>query len=88
MTEERRRIHIRGIGHAEQVPNLVILSLILSAQNKDYSAALKIGSQQIEMLRESIVEAGFKADDLKTTNFSVNAKFGTISCRIFSSLHE
>ena len=75
MTEERRRIHIRGIGHAEQVPNLVILSLILSAQNKDYSAALKIGSQQIEMLRESIVEAGFKADDLKTTNFSVNAKY-------------
>lgn len=75
MTEEKGRIHIRGIGHAEQVPDLVILSLILSAQNKDYSAALKIGSQQIEMLRESIVEAGFKADDLKTTKFNVEAKY-------------
>ena len=65
------RIHIRGTGYAEQAPDLVVLSLTLTAQNKEYSAAMKIGSQQIEMLRESIVEAGFKADDLKTTNFNV-----------------
>ncbi|MBR0060261.1 MAG: SIMPL domain-containing protein [Selenomonadaceae bacterium] len=65
------RIHIRGTGYAEKAPDLVILSLTLTAQNKEYSAAMKIGSQQIEMLRESIVKAGFKADDLKTTNFNV-----------------
>lgn len=70
--EEKGRIHIKGTGFAEQIPDLVVLTLTLTAQNKEYSAAMKIGSQQIEMLRESIVEAGFKADDLKTVNFSVN----------------
>ena len=69
---EKGTIHIKGIGHAEQAPDQVILSLTLTAQNKEYSAAMKIGSQQIEMLRESIIRAGFKGDDLKTTNFNVN----------------
>lgn len=73
MTEEKRKIHIRGIGHAAQIPDLVVLSLTLTAQNKEYSAAMKISSQQVEMLREAIVEAGFKADDLKTINFDVRS---------------
>ena len=75
MTEEKRTIHIRGIGHAAQTPDTVVLSLTLTAQNREYSAAMKIGSQQVEMLREAIVEAGFKADDLKTINFDVKTKY-------------
>ena len=73
MTEEKGRIHIKGTGYATQTPDTVILSLTLTAQNKEYSAAMKIGSQQVEMLREAIIEAGFKADDLKTTNFNVRS---------------
>lgn len=73
MTQDTRRIHIRGIGQAAQVPDLVVVSLTLTAQNKEYSAAMTIAAQQVEMLRESIVEAGFKADDLKTTNFNVRS---------------
>ena len=73
MSEEKGTIHIKGIGHAEQAPDQVVLSLTLTAQNKEYSAALKIGTQQIEMLREAIISAGFKGDDLKTTNFDVRA---------------
>ena len=75
MTDEFRRIRIKGIGQAEQAPDLIVLSLTLTAQNVEYAAAVKIGSQQLEMLREAIVEAGFKADDLKTTNFDVRAVY-------------
>lgn len=71
MSEDNRRIHIKGIGHVAQAPDTVVLSLSLTAQHSEYSAALKIGSQQLEMLREAIVEVGFKGDDLKTTNFDV-----------------
>jgi len=71
MTDEMRRIHITGIGHAAQIPDTVVLSLTLTASNAEYSAAMKISAQQIEMLREAIVEAGFAGDDLKTTNFNV-----------------
>ena len=75
MTEAKRTIHIKGTGHAAQIPDQVVLSMTLTAQNKEYSAAMKIGSQQVEMLREAIVEAGFKADDLKTTNFNVRSVY-------------
>ena len=73
--EDKRTIHIKGIGHATQAPDQVVLSLTLTAQNKEYSAAMRIGSQQVEMLREAIIEAGFKASDLKTTNFDVRAVY-------------
>ena len=73
--EEKRTIHIKGTGHATQAPDQIVLSLTLTAQNKEYSAAMKIGSQQVEMLREAIVEAGFKSSDLKTTNFNVRAVY-------------
>ena len=73
--EDKRTIHIKGIGHATQAPDQVVLSLTLTAQNKEYSAAMRIGSQQVEMLREAIIEAGFEASDLKTTNFDVRAVY-------------
>lgn len=73
MTEEKGIIHITGIGQAEQTPDRVVLSLTLTAQNREYSAAMTVGSQQVEMLREAIVEVGFKSEDLKTTNFDVRA---------------
>ena len=73
MKEEKGRIHIKGTGYAEQAPDQVVLSLTLTAQNNEYSAAMKIGSQQLEMLREAIIDAGFKAADLKTINFSVDS---------------
>ena len=47
----------------------------MSAQNKDYADAVKVAAQQVEMLRESLVESGFNADDLKTTNFNVEAQY-------------
>jgi len=70
---EKGTIRIKGIGCAEQTPDLVVLSLTLTAQNKEYSAAMKIGSQQIDMLREAITDAGLKADDLKIVNFNVRS---------------
>ncbi|MBR4904665.1 MAG: SIMPL domain-containing protein [Selenomonadaceae bacterium] len=75
MKEFKGKIHIKGTGRAAQVPDQVVLSLTLTAQNKEYSAAMKIGNQQLEMLRESISDAGFKADDLKTVNFNVRAVY-------------
>ncbi|MBR1807431.1 MAG: SIMPL domain-containing protein [Selenomonadaceae bacterium] len=72
---QERKIHVTGTGHAVKSPDFVVLSLTLSAQNKEYSDAVKLAAQQIEMLRESIAEAGFDADDLKTNNFNVEAKY-------------
>lgn len=73
MTEEKRTIHIKGTGYAAQIPDTIVLSLALISQNKEYSAAVTIGNQQVEILREAIVKAGFKPGDLKTINFNVRS---------------
>ena len=72
---QERRIHVTGRGHAVKSPDFVVLSLTLNALNKEYSDAVKVAAQQVEMLRESLVEAGFRADDLKTNNFYVEAQY-------------
>ncbi|MBR4382395.1 MAG: SIMPL domain-containing protein [Selenomonadaceae bacterium] len=75
MSQEQRRIHVTGTGRVTKSPDFVVLSLTLSACNAEYADAVKVAAQQIEMLRESLVEAGFNADDLKTANFNVEAKY-------------
>ena len=72
---QERKIHVIGRGCAAKSPDFVVLSLSLSVKNQEYADALKIGSQQVEILRESIVDAGFSADDLKTTDFNVEALY-------------
>ena len=72
---QERKIHITGYGRAAKSPDLVVLSLSLSAKNQEYTDAVTVGSQQVEMLRESIVDAGFDADDLKTTKFNVDTLY-------------
>ena len=75
MSQEQRKIHVTGTGRASKTPDFVVLSLTLSACNAEHADAIKVAAQQVEMLREALVEVGFDADDLKTTNFNVEAKY-------------
>ena len=72
---QERKIHIIGRGRAAKSPDFVVLSLSLSARNSEYADAVTVAGQQVEMLRESIVDAGFNADDLKTTDFNVETVY-------------
>lgn len=73
--EKQRTIHVRGIGTASVPPDYVTLTMELEAQNPDYGHAVRIGAQQLEMLRESVEEAGFSADELKTVSFTVDSEY-------------
>ena len=74
---DKRTISVKGIGNATASPDYIVLSLSLRAANKDYVKATVIGAQQLEMLQENVEEAGFSRDNLKTTNFTVEAKYET-----------
>ena len=70
-----RRIHVVGTAQVAKSPDFVVLNLILSACNPDYSSAMKIAAQQVEILRETLVEAGFSPENLKTVAFNVDSKY-------------
>ena len=70
-----RTIHIKGTGRASAVPDYVVITLELNAHHMEYANAMRVGAQQVEMLREAVKEAGFSAEDLKTTNFNVDTEY-------------
>ncbi len=70
-----RTIHIKGTGTASAVPDYVTITMELQAQHREYVQAMRIGAQQVEMLREAATEAGFMAENLKTAYFSVDAEY-------------
>ena len=73
--EKKRTIHIKGTGAASVPPDYITLTLELEAKNKDYNNVMRIGTQQVEILREAAEEAGFSADDLKTVSFAVDSEY-------------
>ena len=70
-----RTIHIKGTGTASATPDYIVITLELKAHHMEYANAMRVGAQQVEMLREAVKEAGFSAEDLKTTNFDVDTEY-------------
>ena len=55
-----------------------MITLTLSAENRDYSAAMEKASEQIDDLRSRIVGAGFDGTSLKTVSFNVQTEYDSI----------
>ncbi|MDY6267883.1 MAG: SIMPL domain-containing protein [Selenomonadaceae bacterium] len=71
MDTTARTLQARGTGHIELPPDLLVLSLDLTNQHKEYDKALLVGRQLREILQETLAPAGITADDLKILRFSV-----------------
>ena len=73
--EKIRTIHVKGMGTASMPPDYVTITLKLVAKHREYACVMQIGSEQVELLREAVVTAGFGADELKTVKFSVDSEY-------------
>ena len=71
MDTSSHTLQAQGTGHIELHPDLLILSLTLTNQHKEYDKALIVGRQLREILQETLVPAGIDADDFKIWHFSV-----------------
>ena len=70
-----RLITVKGIGKYSAKPDIIILTLSLSAQEMKYEEAMALAETQITQLRDAIIPLGFKKDELKTTSFSVDTRY-------------
>lgn len=67
-------ITVRGVGKASAKSDTAVLTLVLSALDVKYDAAMAIAEKQLDSVRQSFVENGFKKDDIKTVDFHVVAE--------------
>ena len=67
-----RFITVKGVGKYSSKPDVIILTLSLTAQKMKYEDSMGLAQTQITQLREAFLPLGFEKEDLKTANFSVN----------------
>ncbi len=70
-----RTITVKGTGKASAKPDYVSITLNLKTIDKNYEKASAKADKEVEVLREAFVTAGFKKDELKTTNFDVGSVY-------------
>jgi len=71
-------IKITGTGKVSAKPDLIGLAISFESKDKDYEKAMSNTKVQIEKIRDAIIEAGFKKEDLKTTDFRVREDYSYV----------
>lgn len=70
-----RTIRVTGRGRIKVRPDMTRITISLEHTCPDYGEALQRSSRDTEHLKEALSAFGFKRDDLKTLNFSVDAEY-------------
>ncbi len=73
-----RTITVKGMGKISVKPNLIVVSFRVESKDKDYDKTLELGSQKIDLLNKSLEKIGFEKNDIKTTNFDVQANYESV----------
>ncbi len=67
-------ITVKGVGRVLARPDYVELSLSLRSVDMEYEKAMDMADGKIDQLTDALVAAGFKKDDLKTTDFNIGTE--------------
>ena len=70
-----RTITVKGIGRVTTKPDFIIISMSLESCDKEYDKAMEFAAENNRRLIESLVDAGFEKDSVKTTNFNVRTNY-------------
>lgn len=69
-----RTITVTGTGNVKAKPDLIVVTMSLTAAAPDYNKTMKLANAELEALRESIVSAGHDGQALKTVDFNVRTE--------------
>lgn len=73
-----KTITVKGIGSVSAKPDLITLSMSLTAKDPDYGKAMESAAEKIHLLEQAAAQAGFAKEELKTVRFDTNAEYENI----------
>lgn len=73
-----KTITVKGVGKASVKPDLIVISMRLETEDKEYTTTTLAAAQRIDALNKSLEEIGFGKDALKTTDFSVRTVYESV----------
>lgn len=76
-----RTITVKGIGKASAKPDLVVLTMKLETEDRNYEAAMEMAGYHIKNLNNALAGAGFEPGSVKTTSFNVRTDYDRVKDR-------
>lgn len=76
-----RELRVEGVGRAEAAPDRIEMSIRSSVMRPNYAEAMSASADDVAKIRAAVIKAGSASDDLRTSSFSVNAQYDTITIR-------
>lgn len=72
---DNRIIKVKGVGKASMPADEIRINIELKSFGDSYEKSLEKSNYDLENLRGALKEEGFQKEDIKTINFSVDAKY-------------
>lgn len=73
-----KTITIKGMGKISVKPDLIVISMTLETENKEYDKTMELASEKIEILNNSLENIGFEKNSVKTTKFNVRTNYESV----------
>lgn len=73
-----KTITVKGMGRVSVKPDLIVLSMRLETEDKEYDKTMQLADERIEQLNKSLEAVGFEKQAVKTTNFYVRTDYESI----------
>ena len=70
-----KTIKVKGVGKVSIKPDLIMVSMNLETEDKDYKKAMELSANKIEMLNNALEKIGFEKKSVKTTSFNVHTNY-------------
>lgn len=75
---EKRTITVKGIGKVKLKVDYIAISLELLSLNKDYEKTMSLASSKLNSLTNSLVDAGFDKQEIKTAKYEVQPVYESV----------
>ncbi len=73
-----RTIRVTGKGQLKLSPDTTRISISLQGLEQDYGEALRRSAEETQALRQLLADFGFREEDLKTLDFSVDTEYESV----------
>lgn len=75
---EKRTITVKGIGKVKLKVDYIVISLESLSLNKDYEKTMSQASEKLNALTNSLIDAGFEKQEIKTAKYEVQPVYESI----------
>lgn len=73
-----KTITVKGVGNVSVKPDLIVVSMKLATEDREYDKTMELAEEQISFINDSLEEIGFEKNSVKTTDFNVRTNYESV----------